>query len=507
MDRLGAASPASSPALAVGAGLRADRVLTTPAQLAPYLHAASGDRRRIGGVVLPETVHEVRAAVRAATCHRTPLYPISRGGNWGLGSRLPVRDGAVILDLRRLAALRGIDDERGIAVVEAGVTQGQLADALAASAASWRIDPTGSARGTSIVGNAVERGVGYAHARFDLALGLEIVLADGTLVHTGTWRLDDERIAPHRWGIGPAIDGLFSQSNLGVVTAMMLALVPVPDSERVFLCATRADGLRALVDGLAYLRRRGTVRSVVHIANATRASASLGGSVAPSRWLAIGSVDGTRRETRAAAAAIRRALRPAGRVVSLGATGRRLMHRASRMDTIHRPLRTLPSLLGLTAGEPTDAALLAAHAACGEDPVAGDPTRLDETAVGLRFCLPIVPLEGAAAVRAVKIAERVTHAHGFAAHVTLNTVTDFALEGVINVAFNRGEPERCRSAEACTRDLHHALREAGFPPYRVGIDQMDGVVVDGEPFWDLIASLKAALDPAGVLAPGRYGPG
>lgn len=106
MDRLETASPARNPTLAVGAGLRANQVLTTAAQLAPYLHAASGDRRHIGGVVLPETVDEVRTAVRAATRHRAPLYPISRGGNWGLGSRLPVRDGAVILDLRRLAAVR-----------------------------------------------------------------------------------------------------------------------------------------------------------------------------------------------------------------------------------------------------------------------------------------------------------------------------------------------------------------------------------------------------------------
>lgn len=49
--------------------------------------------------------------------------------------------------------------------------------------------------------------------------------------------------------------------------------------------------------------------------------------------------------------------------------------------------------------------------------------------------------------------------------------------------------------------------QQGFPPYRVGIDQMDTVVVDGEPSWNVIAALKPALDPAGVLAPGRYGPG
>ena len=71
------------------------------------------------------------------------------------------------------------------------------------------------------MGNALERGVGltpYAD-HFGHLCGLEVVLADGSIVHTGggggprckTWHT-------HKWGTGPYLEGLFSQSNLGIVT-------------------------------------------------------------------------------------------------------------------------------------------------------------------------------------------------------------------------------------------------------------------------------------------------
>ena len=84
----------------------------------------------------------------------------------------------------------------------------------------------------SVLGNALERGMGvtqYAD-HFATLCGLEIVLADGSIIRTGggafgrcpTWNT-------HKWGVGPYIEGLFSQSNFGIVVKAGIWLFPEPE--------------------------------------------------------------------------------------------------------------------------------------------------------------------------------------------------------------------------------------------------------------------------------------
>ena len=72
------------------------------------------------------SVEEVAAVVRIARQFRVPLYPLSTGMNWGLGSRLPVVSGAVVVDLRRMNAIRALSSDELYATVEPGVTQAQV---------------------------------------------------------------------------------------------------------------------------------------------------------------------------------------------------------------------------------------------------------------------------------------------------------------------------------------------------------------------------------------------
>lgn len=105
---------------------------------------------------------EVRAVARPGTVEanasRRTLYPYSTGRNWGLGSRKPSRPTDALVDLRRLAAIRELDRVRGFAVIEPGVTQQALARALHDT--DWTFNVTGSCADTSVLGNALERGVG-----------------------------------------------------------------------------------------------------------------------------------------------------------------------------------------------------------------------------------------------------------------------------------------------------------------------------------------------------------
>ena len=84
---------------------------------------SESEPRHIPAILYPTTLREVQDIVEAARANGTPLYPVSTGMNWGLGSRHPVRDGCVLVDLRRLDRLRDLNLAHGYAVIEAGVSQ------------------------------------------------------------------------------------------------------------------------------------------------------------------------------------------------------------------------------------------------------------------------------------------------------------------------------------------------------------------------------------------------
>jgi 4-cresol dehydrogenase (hydroxylating) len=78
------------------------------------------------------------------------------------------------------------------------------------------------------------------------------------------------------------------------------------------------------------------------------------------------------------------------------------------------------------------------------------------------------------------------------------------LEAVITVHF--ALDEGAHRAHECVRAMSSALMARGYLPYRVSIDQMDQIIRRDDPFWQTVARIKGALDPGGILSPGRYCP-
>jgi 4-cresol dehydrogenase (hydroxylating) len=159
-------------------------------------------------------------------------------------------------------------------------------------------------------------------------------------------------------------------------------------------------------------------------------------------------------------------------------------------------------LLGMARGIPTDAALPSVLWPV-EDVPAG-PLDPDQSHSGVIYVLPAIPLDGKSAQQAVAIARGTAGELGLQCYITLNTMTDHALEGVINVAFDRRDADQVRRAQNAAERMLQRFYEAGMPPYRAGIQQMGQVVREGDPYWQTVRRLKEALDPDGVIAPGRY---
>ena len=126
------------------------------------LPATFATTQHVPALLRPGSRAELQACLAVARRFSIAVYPISSGNNWGYGSRVPVADGSVVIDLEA-APDRIVDfsEEMGWVTVEPGVTQQQLFDYLSSRKSRLWLDATGSTPESSIVGNTMERGFGH----------------------------------------------------------------------------------------------------------------------------------------------------------------------------------------------------------------------------------------------------------------------------------------------------------------------------------------------------------
>ncbi len=200
--------------------------IDSPADMAPYLH----DQRELytghcRAVVRPASTAEVAEVVRLCAGAKLPIVP--QGGNTGLvGGSIPSDDGrGIVLSLARMNRVRAIDPINNTMTVEAGCV---LASLQQAAADAGRLFPLSlGAEGSCMIGGNLSTNAGgvqvlrYGNAR-SLALGLEVVLPDGT-VWEGLRGLRKDNT-------GYDLKQLFigAEGTLGIITAAVLRLYPRP---------------------------------------------------------------------------------------------------------------------------------------------------------------------------------------------------------------------------------------------------------------------------------------
>jgi glycolate oxidase len=195
-------------------------------------------------VVRAETAEQVQSAVRWAAQHRVPVVP--RGAGSGLSGGSSAVDGGIVLSLERMRAIE-IDTDCRVAVVEPGAFNAEVKAAAAEHGLWYPPDPS-SYEICSIGGNVATNAGGLCCVKYgvttDYVLGLDVVLADGTLISLGGKRIKDVA--------GLSLLKLFvgSEGTLGIVTRAILRLVP-SQSARSTLVATFPDveaAARAVVE-------------------------------------------------------------------------------------------------------------------------------------------------------------------------------------------------------------------------------------------------------------------
>lgn len=213
--------------------LGADRVLTAPEDLAVYAYDGTAAlRQNPACVVFPKTTAEVAACVRAARKHGTPI--VTRGSGTGLSGGSVPSEGCVVLCLVHMDRILELDPRNLTIEVEAGVVTQTIDEAAGKHGLFYPPDP-GSRKISTIGGNVAEnsgglRGLKYGVTR-DYVMGLEAVLASGETVWLGNKCVKDVA--------GYNLRDLFigSEGTLGIVTRVLLKLLPIPKARKTMLAS------------------------------------------------------------------------------------------------------------------------------------------------------------------------------------------------------------------------------------------------------------------------------
>lgn len=225
-------------------------------------------------VIAPRGVPDVQAVMRLCNEFEIPVWPFSIGRNVGYGGAAPRVPGSIGLDLGvHMNKILEVNVDGAYALVEPGVTFFDLHDYLVKHNLRdrlWLDVP--DLGGGSVLGNAIERGVGYTPYgdHWMMHSGMEVVLPSGELLRTGMGALPnpeaDKNLPPHEqkpnkcwqlfnYGFGPYNDGIFTQSSLGVVVKMGMWLMTNPGGYQAY-CITipRDQDLHAAIEIIRPLR-------------------------------------------------------------------------------------------------------------------------------------------------------------------------------------------------------------------------------------------------------------
>ncbi len=465
-----------------------------------------GGDRHPAGVVYPASTADVQTIVRLANQHRVPLYSISTGENSGLGLKSPIRPGCLIVDLGvRMNRILEIDETLCFAEVEPGVTYQQMYDELGRRGHRLMLDTTSGPTSGGIVGNTLDKGAGYTpyFDHFGMSCGLEVVLGDGRLLRTADGAFPGARtwhIA--KYGYGPFLDGLFLQSNFGIVTRLGVWLMPRPPAVRAFFFLFPDDeDFGEIIDLVRPLKLNNIVPTLVKVTSdlyglgteTTYPFERTGGRTplpddarrelqrehGIGAWCVSGAFYGASDE----------AILPlVERMKShFGRSGKaRYVSHEEAQDS-----RILKIQLDTFSGRPTDSELGLLNWRPGG---------------GACWFLPPMPMVGTIANQHQALSRRILREHG------LEYVTEYVCGPRMSralhlILFNRQDPQECQRVIACYRALMAAYAQAGYPVSRVPLDFQEEAMARLETFPEVCADIKRALDPNGILSPGRYGIG
>jgi 4-cresol dehydrogenase (hydroxylating) len=470
-------------------------------------HTLPGENRPPAAIVYPGSTGDVQKIVRLANEYNVPLYPVSAGNNIGLGSRTAPREGMIIVDLgRRMNRVLEVDDQLCYAVVEPGVTFQMLHDELVALGDKLMVSATSGPPHGSVLGNALDKGAGYGpyFDHFGMVCGMEIVLGSGEVVRTGDGSLfGDNPVNWHvsKYSFGPTLDGLFTQSNYGIVTRAGFWLMPRPPVSKSFhFVFENDDDIGQIVDLCRPLKVSNFVPSLFRISNDLY---SIGTELSSPEYKSNGG-------KAAISSPARKRLQ---KDASLGAWQVSACFYGGSEAAVSPMLDRVRQHFKATGARyvPHDEALDIPALRIAIDSMNGRPSAQElgmlqwRPGGGNAWFLPGVPMRGEAAIRLDALGREIYKEHGMD-YIVMHVASARFARGLHVLVWNKDDADENRRAEECYRKLADEFAAAGIGVGRAPIDfQAQHMNALMPSFRDACSRIKLALDPKGVIAPHKYG--
>jgi 4-cresol dehydrogenase (hydroxylating) flavoprotein subunit len=496
--------------------------------------------QKILAIVRPANTEEVKRCIEIANEYKVPVYPVSRGKNWGYGSRVPVKTDSVVIELQRLNQILELNEKQGYVTIEPGVTFQQLFEYLRERKSELLISGTGGPIDSSLVGNALERGLGtglYAD-RFASVCGMEIGLPDASVISSGFKRFGSTTVSNvYKYGMGPSIDGLFSQSNFGIVTKLTMWLMPCPEYlQLIFYKNNSQEKMQGLIDALHGLAMNGLVRPAITIYNDLRVFSAM----MQYPWQSCTPGQNSSADVRAAIrtypgindmigmwngeVSIRSVSQEHGKM-QYDLISERIKDHVDSLAFVEVSKAEIMKILddhyrGNFAGHDADiikSFLVRKYIGIPDNfPIRAAYWRKktpipevmnpDTDNCGMIWMSPVVPFDGAELENAVNIISSVIEKHHFEPAITFQCITERAINIIISLSWDRDVDGEDKRAEDCYLDLNATLKESGYLSYRTTTLSMlhKNLVSGADDYDNFLNNIKKAIDPNNIMAPGRY---
>lgn len=481
---------------------------------------------------------------------RFSIYPISTGNNWGYGTSQPASTdkNIIILDLGELTEISFFDEELGLVTIEPGVTQQQLSDYLTDLNQNYMVPVTGAGPECSILSNALERGYGITPYtdHFGAVTSVHGYWANGLPYESAINELDESKELlvdkTFKWGVGPYLDGLFTQSNFGIVSKITIRLAKIKPAFTSFFIQINDDSL--LEDIVPLVRRvlqeyEGIVGSInlmdqrrilsmfsknpngneQHKVMSSSDIATLSKNKAPA-WTVVGSIYGTKAVVKAVKKEINNIFKqlPSKRVFSNSPTikivnkiiswiPQDFVNRTNTLSTIASQLDSFNKGKEIMLGKPNKVALKLAYWRHSDfESINKEKLSPGKDGCGLLWYAPLVSMKADKVREFVEFVRETCPKFNIEPFITFTNLRHDCIDSTIPIVFDLSNQKAVEDAHNCLKSLVLNGLKKGFVPYRLNIDQQQWLLDKDTGFWKTVNTLKQSIDGNNILSPGRYNP-
>ncbi|WP_338760689.1 FAD-binding oxidoreductase [Bernardetia sp. ABR2-2B] len=488
----------------------------------PLRTATFDFKTKVKVMLFPTSISQLSKCLKYANKFKIPVHVVSGGYNIGLGSSLPPKENSALIDLSRMNRIVDFSEKMAYITIEAGVTFEQVFNHLEENYSSLMMDSIGSSPQATVVGNAAERGHGmgmYAD-RFSHVCGFEVMLPTGKIIKTGyNAYQENNKIAPlAKGGIGASLDGLFTQSNLGIITKLTFWLKPKLDFFQTFYFEIDSDDVCGIVSELWRDLRLKGLQASLRIFNDTRLIAfnkqkptdlewsehkrkefreSFG---VENKWIGFGGVYSISKEH---AEADREIIKK-----YIGSLTKNLVFYDDKSLGLAQTEEEKAKVnffytTSVLKGYVSDAPLNMCYWRKPQEAL--QKTNVHKDLCGVLWYCPIIPQTKQDVQKAINIVEKISKKYNLEPNIGFLFVSERAIDITGAICYDReGKEKEEERAMQCHDEIMEAFISQGYAPYRLGIQSMDLMSKLNSENLTFLRQLKNSIDPNNILSKKRY---